>query len=235
MIFKEQDIETEATIESLEENFLKVATTNADSSRKSSAVDLSEDRFKELQVQANEMLCGEHWEFEAKTSGLSDHSPIITYNHNDNRKEKRRSFRYINLWTKHPNYDEIIEEWRKDYPGFIMFQIRVKVQRDMLDQIQKDVQLNPFNCHLLAEERAMNYHLRYLLLCEESFLKQKSRIQWLTLGDSNTNFFHNSIKQKRIKNNVSILKLEIGESITDQDEIHKEMTRFYKHPFKDNN
>ncbi|XP_050217536.1 uncharacterized protein LOC126668373 [Mercurialis annua] len=78
----------------------------------------------------------------------------------------------------------------------------------------------------------MANHLKFLLCCEESYYKQKSRVQWLNLGDSNTKFFHNSLKQRRIVNCIPILQLEDGSTINSSNEIHIEMTRFYKNLFR---
>ena len=39
--------------------------------------------------------------------------------------------------------------------------------------------------------------MSYAVLDEERFLKQKSKIDWLEVGDSNSKFFHNSVKAKQ--------------------------------------
>ncbi|KAF8075646.1 hypothetical protein N665_1074s0002 [Sinapis alba] len=43
-----------------------------------------------------------------------------------------------------------------------------------------------------AEEASKRWH--HLALVEEKFLMQKSRIQWLTLGDQNTTFYHHAVQ-----------------------------------------
>ncbi|XP_050218932.1 uncharacterized protein LOC126669490 [Mercurialis annua] len=130
----------------------------------------------------------------------------------------KRSFRFLNFWVKHPDYKKIIEEeWaiknrliRLNKQNFSNIGQQVKDQKELLRNLQKDLQLDPLNYILFEEEKAMNKHLRKLIYYEESFYKQRSRIQWLRLGDSNTKFFHNSIKQRRTKNNISIIKLDNG-------------------------
>ncbi|KAJ6418664.1 hypothetical protein OIU84_001935 [Salix udensis] len=49
---------------------------------------------------------------------------------------------------------------------------------------------------------------------EESYFKQKSRIQWLTLGDRNTSFFHRSVEHRRMRNRVNSLEDDKGNVIT---------------------
>ncbi|XP_050238208.1 uncharacterized protein LOC126687695 [Mercurialis annua] len=104
--------------------------------------------------------------------------------------------------------------------------------RSILEKQQIDIQRDPSNHLLIYEERAMAVHFRFLLSCEESFYKQKSRIQWLNLGDSNTKYFHNSVKQRRITNCIPLIKLEDGSIISSKEEIHKEITRFYSNLFR---
>ncbi|XP_050214834.1 uncharacterized protein LOC126665939 [Mercurialis annua] len=181
--------------------------------------------------------------FEAGPSGISDHSPIIVVIQN-NEIRRKGSFMYFNFWADHPDYKSIIEEeWNKEYRGYTMYKIvkklkaisfrlknlnkqqysdisqRVSNQRVLLEKLQNDIQNDPLNNHL----------------SEESFYKQKSRIQWLQLGDSNTKYFHNSIKQRRVRNSIPVLKLDSGEQITKKEDIHKEITRYYTNMFSKSN
>jgi hypothetical protein len=53
-----------------------------------------------------------------------------------------------------------------------------------------------------------------LLTAEENLLKQKSRIQWLNLGDGNNSFFHNLVKVRNSSNLIKVLMDNEGNSIT---------------------
>ncbi|KAJ7015484.1 hypothetical protein NC653_004701 [Populus alba x Populus x berolinensis] len=72
----------------------------------------------------------------------------------------------------------------------------------------------------LQDARATERDLasKYIQLCkdEESFFKQKSRVQWLHLGDQNTNFFHKSLLHRQVRNRVHCLQDEDGNIIHDQ-------------------
>ncbi|XP_050238227.1 uncharacterized protein LOC126687715 [Mercurialis annua] len=209
-------------------------------------------------VFANGDICDtfQHAYFESLPNPISDHSPIITYLHNSQCKEKN-SFKFFNFWSIHPEFRKIVEdEWSKSYNGHYMYQCvqklkamsfslsklnrqhffdisqKVNIQRSNLEKLQIDIQRDPSNHLLIDEERAMAVHFRFLLSCEESFYKQKSRIQWLNLGDSNTKYFHNSVKQRMITNCIPLIKLEDGSIISSKEEIHKEITRFYSNLFR---
>ncbi|KAK1406318.1 hypothetical protein QVD17_41612 [Tagetes erecta] len=43
-------------------------------------------------------------------------------------------------------------------------------------------------------------------LDEERFLKQKSKIHWLAVGDANNSYFHNSLKCKNHGNRIEMIK-----------------------------
>nr|XP_043639247.1 uncharacterized protein LOC122610317 [Erigeron canadensis] len=44
------------------------------------------------------------------------------------------------------------------------------------------------------------------VLDEESFLKQKSKVEWLAVGDSNTSYFHNSLKCRNHRSRIDVVK-----------------------------
>lgn len=56
----------------------------------------------------------------------------------------------------------------------------------------------------------------------------KSRINWLSMGDSNSEFFFTTVKIQKAKNNINLLQNDQGEIITPPDEIQHEMVSFNK-------
>lgn len=63
---------------------------------------------------------------------------------------------------------------------------------------------------------------------EESIWKQKARINWLQLGDSNTKFFHAFAQSRRSANAIHKLVRGDGSVCLGQEQIKKEITTFYK-------
>ncbi|KAG6642416.1 hypothetical protein CIPAW_09G139300 [Carya illinoinensis] len=60
---------------------------------------------------------------------------------------------------------------------------------------------------LISLETDLKTNINELLLREESFWKQKSRITWLTTTDLNTKFFHASTAIRRRRNRIDNLKI----------------------------
>lgn len=72
-----------------------------------------------------------------------------------------------------------------------------------------------------------------MLDCEELLWKQKSREEWLSLGDRNTRYFHAQASKRRRGNQIKALKLD-GDSWTfDEDAIKGAMVEFYRRLYTD--
>ncbi|XVE64277.1 hypothetical protein DITRI_Ditri07aG0088000 [Diplodiscus trichospermus] len=77
------------------------------------------------------------------------------------------------------------------------------------------IQLN--TGELVEKEHKLNYELQELLLAEESFYKQKSKVQWIKEEDQNTGFFHKSVNAKNNLNTVRCLTNLDGDKLTSYD------------------
>nr|XP_009763385.1 PREDICTED: uncharacterized protein LOC104215309 [Nicotiana sylvestris]XP_016465127.1 PREDICTED: uncharacterized protein LOC107788003 [Nicotiana tabacum] len=63
---------------------------------------------------------------------------------------------------------------------------------------------------------------------EEGIYRQRSRIQWLQLGDSNTAFFFASMKRRATQNQIKFLHDDKGRLINKPEDIEQEIVGFYK-------
>lgn len=63
---------------------------------------------------------------------------------------------------------------------------------------------------------------------EETLWWQKSRIRWLKEGEKNTNFFHKSIIQRRMHNNIAFINNKQGEKLEKHEEIEKEFQAYFQ-------
>ncbi|KAG6783513.1 hypothetical protein POTOM_012962 [Populus tomentosa] len=71
---------------------------------------------------------------------------------------------------------------------------------------------------------------QYLQLCkdEESYFKQKSRVQWLQLGDKNTTFFHKSLLHRQVRNVIHNLQDDNGTLVHDPEDIGKMASTYFE-------
>ncbi|KAB5565243.1 hypothetical protein DKX38_005297 [Salix brachista] len=82
-------------------------------------------------------------------------------------------------------------------------------------QLDNDPQSEEFK----EAERAAAINFNQLSRDEEAYYKQKSRINWLTLGDRNTTFFHRSMRHRHARNRISSLVDKDGILIDDPDKM----------------
>ncbi|XP_043705440.1 uncharacterized protein LOC122655301 [Telopea speciosissima] len=189
------------------------------------------------------------------TPGISDHSHI-SLSVQPYTSFGPKPFKYFDMWSSHPTFLTTVKDaWEKPVQAFsspliafarklrnvkeslkvwnsnIFGNISLQVQdcKDRLSSIQLQIQLDPLNCQLAADEKAASHDLSVLLSQEESFLWQKARIKWLELGDSNSAYFHGSLKSRSNFNAILQLAGPDGSPITNVKDI-KDMAASY---FKD--
>jgi hypothetical protein len=80
---------------------------------------------------------------------------------------------------------------------------------------------------VLREHECLHAYLS-LVNTKEKFLKQKSRNQWLNLGDGNSAYFHNLVKARNASNLVKVLKDEQGHTVSDPKIIKEMVVAFYE-------
>ncbi|KAM7263196.1 hypothetical protein ACFE04_000879 [Oxalis oulophora] len=105
---------------------------------------------------------------------------------------------------------------------------RVTTCQTQLEEIQRAFGADLTNATLIQEERLLIQQLKILLTSEECFYKQKSRMEWIKLGDANTKNFHNSLRDRNARINIVSLQLENGQVTRDQSEIKSAMVEFYR-------
>ncbi|XP_042520344.1 uncharacterized protein LOC122093866 [Macadamia integrifolia] len=130
---------------------------------------------------------------------------------------KDRSCPLIIFAQKLKSVKNVLKPWNKNTFGNISQS--VEDCRSQLSAIQSQLQVDPQNTPLGLEERAISSRLGDLLKQEESFFKQKSRIKWLTLGDSNTTYFHKSVRARQSLNSIYSIRNPDGSLLFDPDAI----------------
>nr|GEY46943.1 hypothetical protein [Tanacetum cinerariifolium] len=148
---------------------------------------------------------------------ISDHSPSVL-NIPELPITKPRPFKFFNFVAHKPKFLEVVaNHWSSNVAGQHMYQLKTKLKcmkkhmrklvhdhgnlhervdklRVELDEIQKALDKSPSNFDLRDEEAMYVNAFNEAKLDEERFLKQKAKIDWLDVGDSNSAYFHKEIK-----------------------------------------
>ncbi|KAH7845388.1 hypothetical protein Vadar_001417 [Vaccinium darrowii] len=183
--------------------------------------------------------------------GVSDHSPGIVHL-TPPPKKGSRPFKFFDFLAEHPQFLNIVQKvWRVIIIGNPMYCIveklrnlqadlktlntkefssistRVKDAKFQLDTLQKRLGSNPFNPATQSQERIVYKQYLELARAEESLARQKSRIQWLNLGDQCTSFFFKSINNNRNRRKITTLTLSDTTVTHDPNEIKTAFVDFY--------
>lgn len=108
--------------------------------------------------------------------------------------------------------------------------------KSRIDRLKHDLEkeiANQFpNFNLM---RKLKHDLVLALKEEESFWKQRSRVEWLKDGDLNTAYFHNVVRGKRLRNKVLMLKDIFGNENYSEGSKGNIAVEFYRDLFMSSN
>jgi len=120
-----------------------------------------------------------------------------------------------------------LKGWNKEVFGYtdkIKLDILRKIQeldmRDDIDDLEEDK---------IRERRELLSQLQDINVRNESLLQQKSRALWLKQGDTNSKYFHASIKWRRLRNEIKGIQCHNSGNWVEEPNAVKEMVKeFYK-------
>lgn len=184
------------------------------------------------------MFVGSHAVF--KPYRNSDHAPAVLCIPTIT-KEKPKPFKFFNVLTKHDRFLNVVQEaWNNNHSGFFMYNVVKKLKslkkplrklliekgnlhsnviriRGVLDQTQMLLDQDPFNQSLRDQEALYVAEFNEAVLMEERFLKQKAKITWLKEGDSNTSFFHKTVKSRVSRSRIDAVTDSTGAILINDD------------------
>lgn len=152
----------------------------------------------------------------------SDHSPSVLDIPNIP-GPKPKPFKFANFLSSKAEFLPAVKDvWEKEVSGYAMFSLvsklkllkkplrklkyaqgdlaeKVKTLKVKLCNLQEEMVRDPFNAALRVEESDILRAYNSAVKDEELFLKQRSKITWLSEGDFNTKYFHNAMKERRNK------------------------------------
>ncbi|XP_043697496.1 uncharacterized protein LOC122648332 [Telopea speciosissima] len=130
--------------------------------------------------------------------------------------------------AKLKNMKSELKCWNKESIGDVFKNVK-DAELD-LGRIQHHLSLDPLDDSLAVLEKEAKGKLWAALQMEERFLKEKSRVRWLELGDGN-NFFHKSMQSRHNRNHILEVMDQTGNTLTNPKAIKEEAVLFYKKLF----
>ena len=187
--------------------------------------------------------------------GLSDHCLLIVNLNNSLNPYPKKScpFKFFNFWADYPAFIDLVKDaWNievyrtpmyrltrklryvktrlKAFNFHVFANVRKKVveAREAMHRAQAALLVNPDDSGLVGNEKACLKNFHDSALAEEGFLKQNSRIQWLKLGDQNSNFYHKTVKARNSRNSIKSITLENGCRSEDPETIKQEVVKHFQ-------
>ncbi|KAK1434472.1 hypothetical protein QVD17_00215 [Tagetes erecta] len=106
------------------------------------------------------------------------------------------------------------------------FEALFAILRKDLEDMQKMIDASPFDSSLKDKESLCMKEFVEASSDEESFIKQKAKVNWLEKGDANTKYFHNMLKCKNNKKMIASVMRTTGE-VLEGDAMINEFVNYY--------
>ena len=171
---------------------------------------------------------------------FSDHSPCLLDLHVPLPLAGTRPFKFFNYLTKHHKFNQtVVDAWNQaggiasnlstlcykfrkikgalkslNRSNFSNIQERVRETNCLLQVVQVQALTNP-TPDLFQQEKELYDKWCFLRLIEESYFKQKSRVNWLKEGDLNTTYFHRLVQVRASFNSIRFFMLPSGVILSD--------------------
>ncbi|XP_070049964.1 uncharacterized protein LOC142171954 [Nicotiana tabacum] len=183
---------------------------------------------------------------------FSDHTPICLY-FEQGQQPPPKPFKFFNNLADHKDFPSLVKKtwevnmqipamnkiWKKMKllkQGLKKLNVeecskileKIQATKNKLQQVQREMRTTDHSEELKSTEKDLKENLEKWVMVEESILKQKSRIQWLNLGDSNATFFHASIKNRNAQKKITRWLNQAGTYTQTEEEVQQEITQFYK-------
>ncbi|KAH0778089.1 hypothetical protein KY290_009500 [Solanum tuberosum] len=177
-----------------------------------------------------------------------------TYSRNDWEEDRRhRPFKFLNHLAQHGEFQRTVQmAWQQSHNTSTMYGVwqklkrvkitlkelniveyqgvetRIRMYRQQLHDLQSTMRQPGQSTEILQLEKEVKENLEKWLNIKESILKQKSRVQWLQLGDGNTTYYHASLKSRIARNKILRLTTADGRMVNSSNVIEEEIIEFYK-------
>ncbi|XP_062113230.1 uncharacterized protein LOC133824363 [Humulus lupulus] len=146
-----------------------------------------------------------------------------------------RPFKFFNMWIEHANFKRtVLESWYKPVQVFGLERVVVQLKRlsrvlrlfnkqqigdvernfqvakERYNRAQIQCQQDPHVAGFQIEEHIAFTGLAQQYKIYDSYLRQRSKVNWLRFGDDNTAFFHTCLKQRKEINRITSFVSKTG-------------------------
>lgn len=189
------------------------------------------------------------------SGGCSDHSRG-RLNLSSDVERGRRPFKFSNVIADLPQFQELVGEyWRNTVTLYnstsTLFRFGKKLKglkpllrslgkQNLADISQRTKDVHEELCikqaetlaaptpHAIEAEKELYKKWHFLSELEEGFLKQRAKLHWLSVGDQNNKYFHQSVEIRKMQNSIREIVTPAGEVLTTKEDIKSEAERFFK-------
>ncbi|XP_070011185.1 uncharacterized protein [Nicotiana sylvestris] len=112
--------------------------------------------------------------------------------------------------------------------GYNSVDKKVEMLKDQLQEVQKRIDNDLFNNTIILEEKELLMQVEKWQGIQENVYRQKSRAVWITVGDSNTKFFHRHLKARQARNRICTICNELGQKLTDPLLVEQQFISFFE-------
>ncbi|GMI86879.1 hypothetical protein HRI_002357200 [Hibiscus trionum] len=176
----------------------------------------------------------------------SDHRPIFLQIGAAHHRSPSKPFRYFSGWNSHEDFSRMVldnwvpasslsetiqnftsaaDTWNKLVFGYVGTKKRMLMGR--LRGIQRALS-SRFSRFLKNLEGELLVQLEHLLDEEELLWRQKSRSDWISMGDRNTRYFHRRAIARRQRSCIKALQLSDGTWCDDDTQLKEEAVQFFQ-------
>ncbi|XP_062085792.1 uncharacterized protein LOC133791901 [Humulus lupulus] len=188
-----------------------------------------DDRLGGRAVSAAEMADAQRW----KSMGLVDELRSIAIS---TVNSGFKPFQFFNMWTEYEGFkDAVMQSWNKSINAHgsegIMRKLRrlthvlrqfnkreigdvehkFNLAKETYNSTQYQLQHDPHSAEFQTEERASFENLVQQARYYDSYLRQRSKVNWLRFGDDNTAYFHACLKQRKASNRIASFINDAGQ------------------------
>ncbi|CAA7056409.1 unnamed protein product [Microthlaspi erraticum] len=183
----------------------------------------------------------------------SDHTPCFIDLAHTLPKAGSRPFKFFNYLSKHPDFHHVVTDawiqagsfgstlsqlcWKQktikrslrelNRENFSQIQKRVSEANCLLQAVQVQALQTPSQT-LFDQEKTLHERWNYLRQIEESYFKQKSRINWLKEGDQNTTYFQRIAQTRASYNSIRSFLLPNGHILEDPQDMSLHAVNHFK-------